>query len=311
MFERLTSRGRTAFAEARKAAIRFRHDFIGAEHILLGLLAGENEATAALRRLGVDLAALRRAVEDDAGRGNAPEYQGFVPFTPRAKRAIEEATAIARGLANKHLGCEHLVLGLLAEGEGIAARALERFVSFEKLRASAVAVRGGLATSVEKLLRTYLSTEDAALDWADPDAWRALVGAHRAAAALGHELIEGEHLLLAILEAGNSTAVRALARLGVEASGARAAIERHMEPRPPAHTKPGHAFSLRGKRILDLAFEEAGPDELIGSEHLLLALLAEGRGVAARALAALGVELEQFRAAVAAARAEKEGDAAG
>jgi ATP-dependent Clp protease ATP-binding subunit ClpC len=300
-------------AQSGKAAIRLRHYFIGTEHILLGLLDGENEATAALTRLGVDLAAVRRAVEERAPPapppGQAVLRGGAIPFTPRSKRALEEAMRIAQRLEDDHVGCEHLVLGLLAEGEGIAARALERVVSFEPLEEAALAVRG--SGDWRGLQAGSAAMEDMAFDWARDDARRALAAARRAAVGLAHEFIDGEHILLGILDASDSTAVRALARLGVEASAVQAEVERHREPRPPSRHGPGFAFSLRAKRMLGLAFEEAGRDERIGSEHILLALLVEGRGIAARALAALGVDLEQLRAAVAAARAEKQGDAAG
>jgi ATP-dependent Clp protease ATP-binding subunit ClpA len=232
----------------------------------------------------------------------------MLPFTPRAKSALEDAMTIARGLGDDHIGCEHFVLGLLAEGEGVAARALEKFVSFEPLRAAALAVRGG---GPRGLRAGSASMEDMAFDWARGDARAALAAARRAAASLGHNIIDGEHILLGILDAAPSTTVRALAKLGIEPPAVRAQVERNMEPRPPGRHEPGFAFSSRGKRILDLAFEEARGEERIGAEHILVALLAEGQGGAARALAALGADLDGLRAAVAAARSQERDDAEG
>ena len=127
MFDRFSDGARNTMAAARKAATRLGHDFIGTEHILLGLLdSGENKATAALTRLGVDLAPLRRAVEERAPPGDRAVASGQLPFTPMAKRALELAMIIARALGDDHVGGEHLVLGLLAEGKGIAAEALKK-----------------------------------------------------------------------------------------------------------------------------------------------------------------------------------------
>jgi ATP-dependent Clp protease ATP-binding subunit ClpC len=130
-------------ARARRAATRLRHDFIGTEHLLLALLeAPENEATAALKRLGVDLARLQHAVEENAPIGKTVSDASQLPFTPRTKRALEEAMGIAMELQDDHVGCEHLLLGLLAEGEGVAARALASLgVDLEGLRAAVAAAR--------------------------------------------------------------------------------------------------------------------------------------------------------------------------
>ena len=127
MFERLTDRAQKAMALANSEAQRFNHEYIGTEHILLGL-AKEDWGVAAivLKNLNIDLTTLRDEVERLVQRGKDDMVtMGKLPETPRAKKVIEYAIEEARNLKHTHVGTEHLLLGLLREGQGIAWRALE------------------------------------------------------------------------------------------------------------------------------------------------------------------------------------------
>ncbi len=126
-FDRFTERARKVLQFAQEEAQRLQHNYIGTEHLLLGLVReGEGLAAKVLISLGVELESVRKAVEDIIGRGNHPVY-GEVGLTPRAKKVVELAVDEARCLNHHYIGTEHLLLGLIREGEGIGAGVLENF----------------------------------------------------------------------------------------------------------------------------------------------------------------------------------------
>lgn len=134
-FEKFSERARRVLTLAQEEAQRFNHQYIGTEHILLGLVReGEGVASKVLNNLGVDLGKVRAAVEFIIGRGEKGTTSE-IGLTPRAKRVIELAVDEARRLNHTYIGTEHLLLGLLREGEGVAAGVLESLgVSLEKVR---------------------------------------------------------------------------------------------------------------------------------------------------------------------------------
>ena len=134
-FEKFTERARRVLTLAQEEALRFNHNYIGTEHILLGLVReGEGVAAKVLANLGVDLNKVRSAVEFIIGRGDKA-VTGEIGLTPRARKVIELAVDEARRLGHHYIGTEHLLLGLVREGEGIAAGVLESLgVSLEKVR---------------------------------------------------------------------------------------------------------------------------------------------------------------------------------
>jgi len=135
-FEKFSERARKVLTLAQEEAQRFNHNYIGTEHILLGLVReGEGVAAKVLGNLGVELSKVRAAVEFIIGRGERPG-SGEIGLTPRAKRVIELALDEARRLNHSYIGTEHLLLGLLREGEGVAAGVLESLgVNLERVRA--------------------------------------------------------------------------------------------------------------------------------------------------------------------------------
>ena len=124
--DNFTPRAQQVLQLARKEADRFNHGYVGTEHILLGLIAlGHGVAVNALQALGIDLASVRLEVEKAVGTGPETKTIGNIPFTPRAKKVLALSASEARGLGHSYVGTEHILLGLLREGEGIAARVLE------------------------------------------------------------------------------------------------------------------------------------------------------------------------------------------
>jgi excisionase family DNA binding protein len=140
-FDRFTRRARTVLTLAEEEARAFQHNYIGTEHLLLGLVKeGEGVAARVLANLGVDLQQVRSGVEFIIGRGERIVL-GEVGLTPRAKRVIELAVDEARRLNHNFVGTEHLLLGLIREGEGIAAGVLENLgVNLLRARAETMEV---------------------------------------------------------------------------------------------------------------------------------------------------------------------------
>ena len=125
MFNRFTERARKVILLAKEEAKRFNHDYIGTEHILLGLIReGEGVAAAVLQNLGLSSDQIRLEVEKLVQLGPSTIVSGDIPFTPKAKKVIELAMDEARNLGHNYIGTEHLLLGLIREGEGIAAQVL-------------------------------------------------------------------------------------------------------------------------------------------------------------------------------------------
>ena len=124
MFERFTDRARRVVVLAQEEARMLNHNYIGTEHILLGLIhEGEGVAAKALEALGISLEAVRSQVEEIIGQGQqAPS--GHIPFTPRAKKVLELSLREALQLGHNYIGTEHILLGLIREGEGVAAQVL-------------------------------------------------------------------------------------------------------------------------------------------------------------------------------------------
>ncbi len=126
MFDQFTPRARQVVILARKEADRFNHDYIGTEHLLLGLVRlGQGVAMEVLREMGVDFESLRIEVEKAVGSGPETKVAGEVPLTMKARRVIELAIKEAKAMRHSYIGTEHILLGLLQEGEGVAARVLK------------------------------------------------------------------------------------------------------------------------------------------------------------------------------------------
>ncbi|MCZ6535836.1 MAG: ATP-dependent Clp protease ATP-binding subunit [Chloroflexi bacterium] len=158
-FEKFSERARRVLTLAQEEAQRFNHNYIGTEHILLGLVR-ETEGVVArvLINLGIDLNKVRAAVEFIIGRGEKP-VQGEIGLTPRAKKVIELAVDEARRMNHSYIGTEHLLVGLLREGEGVASGVLESLgVTLEKVRAETNRVLSQNAPSGAQGSRTSTRT---------------------------------------------------------------------------------------------------------------------------------------------------------
>ncbi len=149
MFDRFTERARKVIILAKEEAKRFNHDYIGTEHILLGLIKeGESVAAAVLQNLGLSLDTIRLEVEKLVQFGPSTIVSGDIPFTPKAKKVIELAMDEARRLGHNYIGTEHLLLGLIKEGEGVASHVLMNIgLDLNKVRSEVIKLLGSSAPS--------------------------------------------------------------------------------------------------------------------------------------------------------------------
>ena len=144
MFERFTERARRVVVLAQEEARLLKHNYIGTEHLLLGLIhEGEGVAAKALESLGVSLEGVREDVEAIIGRGSEVPA-GQMPFTPRAKKVLELSLREAIQLGHNYIGTEHILLGLVREGEGVAAQVLQKLgADLERVRRSVLTLLAG------------------------------------------------------------------------------------------------------------------------------------------------------------------------
>jgi ATP-dependent Clp protease ATP-binding subunit ClpC len=242
MFERFTAYARHTVVLAQEEARLLHHNYIGTEHILLGLL-GEPEGVAhqVLEGFGITRDVVRQEVVDMVGRGS-DQPKGHIPFTPRAKKTLELSLREALTLHHTYIGTEHILLGLIREGDGVAAQVMRKHADLLTIRVAVLdAVPAGAAsaggpirrwarrlTGAEQLggLGTGgpegpgASAEEAGLT-ATPAADTTLSEATRIA---GSQPVGSHHLLLATLADANSAAARVLTQLGVDIDQAKEAL---------------------------------------------------------------------------------------
>jgi ATP-dependent Clp protease ATP-binding subunit ClpC len=190
---------------AQEEAKMLNHNYIGTEHILLGLIhEGEGVAAKALESLGISLDAVREQVQDIIGQGQQ-QPTGHIPFTPRAKKVLELSLREALQLGHNYIGTEHILLGLIHEGEGVAAKALE------SLDISLEAVRG----QVEDIIGQGQQAPSGHIPFT-PRAKKVLELSLREALQLGHNYIGTEHILLGLIREGEGVAAQVLVKLGAD-----------------------------------------------------------------------------------------------
>src|SRR3989339_576606 len=170
MFNRFTERARKVIILAKEEARRFNHDYIGTEHILLGLIReGEGVAAAVLEKMGVDLQTIRLEVEKVVQPGPTTQILGDIPFTPRAKKALELAAEEARSLGHNYIGTEHILLGIIREGESVASQVLLNLgLDLERVKNEIMSVLGaatpGFSQQQQQQAAPHGKTKTPALD---------------------------------------------------------------------------------------------------------------------------------------------------
>ena len=170
MFERFTDRARRVVVLAQEEARMLNHSYIGTEHILLGLIhEGEGVAAKALESMDISLGAVREKVQEDIGQGqqNPP---GHIPFTPRAKKVLELSLREALQLGHNYIGTEHILLGLIREGEGVAAQVLVKLgADLGRVRQQVIQLISGYQGGKEGSTGSSGSTAGGPAEGGDPD----------------------------------------------------------------------------------------------------------------------------------------------
>ena len=302
-FDRFNDRAKRVLALAQDEAIRFNHNYIGTEHLLLGLVReGEGVAARALDSLGIELSKVRTAVEFTIGRGKATTSPSEITLSPRTKKVIELAIDEARKLGHSHVGTEHLLLGLVREGEGIASGVLESLgVSLEKMRHQVIATlgqhppeRAAAGAHAGGPFTTFGA--GGPIDRLDGDANRALARAFWEAGRANQDEIRTEHLLLALVRSDSAWLRRAWTDLAIDLEALATKLAAAAPPRegpPPASLSLGTELGALIGRALTRAAERNSA--LARPEHLLLAIVDEPESAAAKLLASLGATRERVR----------------
>jgi ATP-dependent Clp protease ATP-binding subunit ClpC len=228
VFERFTDRARRVVVLAQEEARMLNHNYIGTEHLLLGLISeGDGVAARVLKIMGVSLEAVRSQIEDIIGQGSTAPA-GHIPFTPRAKKVLELALREALQLGHDYIGTEHLLLGLIREGEGVAAQVLQKLgANMEGVRAQVIQTLTGYQTSgvtevlegvpeVRHHLGKYVFSEEG---------WAILETAKHASEELGRSEIGSTDFLLALITTEDPAVGELLETWGVDREAVRARIE--------------------------------------------------------------------------------------
>jgi ATP-dependent Clp protease ATP-binding subunit ClpA len=322
-----TERVRKVLAMAREEAARLHHEYVGTEHILLGLIReGEGVAATVLQNLNVELDDIQQKIEETVKKGKAGQTTGpDLPYTSRAKKVLEFAMTEARELNHSYVGTEHILLGLLREAKGIAAQVLnDAGMDIEAARAETLRLLGTESPRQPDVMRpmserrlwakTAAAFEQAPVemprqrslrtlppaDWAT-DRARSVIGRARAEAAQRHSRhIEPEHLLLALLQEDGGMAATIMSHLGTDITAlthaAAGAIEETLATDEPFSLDLG--YSETAELALRHAFHEArlARDRRVGTDHLLLGLLVESTAPASRVLVDADLSADAVRA---------------
>ncbi|AMV17522.1 Clp protease N-terminal domain-containing protein [Planctomyces sp. SH-PL14] len=298
MYERFTDRSRKVMQLANEEAQRFQHEYIGTEHILLGLLKeGSGVAANVLRNLGVDRDRIRIEVETILRSERDRVDKGDLPRPPWAKKVIEYAMEEGRHLNHNYVGTEHLLLGLLREPEGVAARVLMNLgLKLGDVREEVLNLLGHGIARVEarapkpaELPSEMTARVRRVLEVAQEEAERLNVG-----------FVGTEHLLLGLVRDQACVAVQILRLAGGTQDLIRAEVERVVGADPTKGSPPlkgAVPYSEAFNRVLTLAEQEARDGEHLGTEHLLFALLSVPEGQAAPVLGRFGITIGKAREA--------------
>jgi len=366
VYEHFSDHARKVMHLANLEAQRLNHDYVGTEHILLGLVKeGNGLAATVLGNLGLELRIIRLEVERSVGAGPDRITQNKLPQTPRVAKVIEHARDEARNLNQEYVGTEHLLLGLLREEEGVAAqvlkalgvglalvrRALDAVATVEQVAsqpatgAAAPAVAEDLDAEIERLTRAKegaLAVGDyekaaqllgqanelkeqrglaerwdvldtpptATLVAPEPtsaevvlyerftgQARRVMLLAHREAHRFSHDYLGTEHVLLGVLQENFGSIGRLLAAFAVDIVQVRQEIEKTVRQGATATVGARLPLTPPCRRALQFAREEAARlrHDNVGPEHLLLGLLHEPDSEATQVLLGLGLDLERLR----------------
>jgi ATP-dependent Clp protease ATP-binding subunit ClpA len=283
-FDKFTERARKVLQLAQEEAQRFNHNYIGTEHLLLGLVReGDGVAARVLSNMNVQLPKVRSAVEFIIGRGEATVV-GDIGLTPRAKKVLELAVDEGRRLNHHYIGTEHLLLGLVREGEGIAAGVLESLgVNLEKVRSQVmqVVLQGPIAHggtgSMLPFRRQMMVGQPAGVGELNPQTIALLARAVHEATTRRHYRVTAAHLLLALVDDESESVTRLKRRLGKRLAELRSLVSAHLadlrsDSEQPQELTPACLDMLQLAKYMPPLTKQVG----VGPEEVFLALAWSG-----------------------------------
>jgi len=306
-FDRFSDRGKRVLALAQDEAIRQNHNYIGTEHLLAALLRdGDTVAARALTSMGIELGKVRTAIEAIVGRGDQTTSPSEITLSPRTKKVIELSIDESRRMGHSHLGPEHILLGLIREGEGIASGVIESLgVSLPTLRMKVLELLGLSGTPPSP---TYAPPPTQARGYGPFNrftdrAKRVLALAQDEAIRMGHTYIGPEHLLLGLarlaeIAQADPSMKRIFDTLGLTLEQIRTELGKVIPPSGQPIQPNEITLSPETKEVLWFVHKSAG-DKLVVPEDLLLAIVRDEQSFGSQLLTRLGVTPERVRAAVA------------
>jgi ATP-dependent Clp protease ATP-binding subunit ClpA len=302
-FDRFDSSAKKVLALAQDEAIRFNHNYIGTEHLILGLVReGRGVAAQALNAMGVELSKMRTAMEFIIPRGDAATTPSEITLSPRTKKVIELAIDEAQLLGQSNVGTEHLLLGLIREGGGIAVGMIESLgIKPPAVRAKVIEVlrdpsRIGQAAPIVPhatitAQRSVAGEARTPMDRVAEETQRVIALAHNEAIGLGQSWVGTEHLVLGLVSANGTLTQKALQSLGITADSVRERVAK--TPAPGAEWK---TRELRMTLLAERLVQRAPPGwRPMTPQGLLFAIVGEDESQGAQILAALGATAQQVR----------------
>jgi len=291
-----TERVRKVLAMAREEAARLHHEYVGTEHILLGVIReGEGVAATVLQNLSVELDDIQQKIEETVKKGKAGQTTGpDLRYTSRAKKVLELSMAEAREINHNYVGTEHLLLGLLREEKGIAAQVLtDAGLTVERARSETLRILGaevpsGSTPPHDDRLMAMPARRPREMQQPMPrfiERLRTVIAdSHKVAAERNVVLVTPAHLAIALLQHGEGMANAALDRLGLDRAAAILAMN-DLAPLGTTIVTPETLMLLAPAAIAALQAMEQAQQEartpFAGTHHLLLGLLATSPEVAA------------------------------
>jgi ATP-dependent Clp protease ATP-binding subunit ClpA len=306
-FDRFDESGKRVLALAQDEAIRHNHNYIGTEHLLAALLRdGDTIAARALASVGIELTKVRTAIEFMIGRGDQTMSPSEITLSPRTKKVIELAIDESRRMGQPHVGAEHILLGVVREGEGIASGVIESLgVSLPTLRMKVLEL---LAQSGTPPPASYSAPPPTRAYGSGPfsrftdRAKRVLALAQDEATRMGHSYIGPEHLLLGLarladLAQADASLKRIFDTLGLTLEQIRTELGKVIPPSGQPTQPSEITLSPETKEVIWFV-NESGGDKPVDPERLLLAIVRDEQSFGAQLLTRLGVTPERVRAAI-------------
>ena len=310
LWQRFTERAKRVVIAAQEEAAHAGEPYVSPEDVVLGLVKeSDSVATKVLERLGVAPERVRREIERRLGvHGGRRLNNNDVTLDPRTKHVLDFAYDEARQLKTNYIGTEHLLLGILREGEGIAFETLTELgvdiISARNEAASILGEKNVIPVSPETPGNIDAAEETpkggGGMLWQrfTERAKRVVIAAQEVAANAGEPYVSPEHLMLGLINESDSVATKVLERLGVSTERARQEIERGIGERGYGKLSANDVtLDPRMKRVLDFAYDESRQSNTnyVGTEHLLLGIIREGDGISYRVLSKLGVDIVAAR----------------